>query len=90
MLRLARAGDTIVAMTDPPMVGVLAGPIAWLKGCRFINWLQDLYPEVALAVGTPFLTPTVVKVIKGFRDRSLRAADCNVIIATAMAERVST
>ena len=90
LLRLARAGDTIVAMTDPPMVGVLAGPIAWLKGCRLINWLQDLYPEVALAVGTPFLTPTVVKVIKGFRDRSLRAADCNVVIATAMAERVST
>ena len=90
LLRLARAGDTIVAMTDPPMVGVLAGPIAWLKGCHLINWLQDLYPEVALAVGTPFLTPTVVKVIKGFRDRSLRAADCNVVIATAMAERVST
>lgn len=90
LLRLARAGDTIVAMTDPPMVSVLAGPIAWLKGCRLINWLQDLYPEVALAVGTPFLTPTVVKVIKGFRDRSLRAADCNVVIATAMAERLST
>ena len=32
----------------------------------------------------------MVKVIKGFRDRSLRAADCNVVIATAMAERVST
>ena len=90
LLKLARAGDTIVAMTDPPMIGVLAGPIAWLKGCRLINWLQDLYPEVALAVGTPFLTPTVVKIIKRFRDRSLRAADCNVVISTAMAENVST
>jgi glycosyltransferase involved in cell wall biosynthesis len=89
LLKLARAGDTIVPMTDPPLLGLLAGPIAWLKGCRIINWLQDLYPEVALAVGTPFLRPIVTKVIQAFRDRSLRAADCNVVIATAMAERVS-
>jgi colanic acid biosynthesis glycosyl transferase WcaI len=90
LLKLARSGDTIVAMTDPPMLGLLAGPIGWLKGCRIINWLQDLYPEVALAAGTPFLTPIVAKVIQAFRDRSLRVADCNVVIGPAMAERVST
>jgi colanic acid biosynthesis glycosyl transferase WcaI len=90
LLKLARAKDTIVPMTDPPMLGLFAAPIARLKGCRMINWLQDLYPEVALAVGTPFLRPIVAKVIQGFRDRSLRAADCNVVISTAMAARVST
>jgi colanic acid biosynthesis glycosyl transferase WcaI len=90
LLKLARAGDTIVPMTDPPMLGLFAGPIARCKGCRVINWLQDLYPEVALAARTPFIRPTVAKLIKAFRDRSLRAADCNVVIATAMAERVST
>jgi glycosyltransferase involved in cell wall biosynthesis len=90
LLELARAKDIIVPMTDPPMLGLFAAPIAQLKGCRMINWLQDLYPEVALAVGTPFLRPIVAKVIQGFRDRSLRAAHCNVVISTAMAERVST
>jgi colanic acid biosynthesis glycosyl transferase WcaI len=90
LLKLARAKDTIVPMTDPPMLSLFTAPIARLKGCRIINWLQDLYPEVALAAGTPFLRPTVAKLIKAFRDRSLRAADCNVVIATAMAERVST
>ena len=89
LLKLARAGDTIVPMTDPPMLSLFVAPIAQPKGCRIINWLQDLYPEVALAVGTPFLRPTVAKLIKVFRDRSLRAADCNVVIAAAMAERVS-
>jgi colanic acid biosynthesis glycosyl transferase WcaI len=89
LLKLARAGDSIVPMTDPPMLGLFAGPIARRKGCRIINWLQDLYPEVALAAGTPFLRPTVAKFIQGYRDRSLRAADCNVVIATAMAERLS-
>jgi glycosyltransferase involved in cell wall biosynthesis len=90
LLKLAGAGDIIVPMTDPPMLGLLAGPIARLRRCRMINWLQDIYPEVALAVGTPFLKPILAKFIQGFRDRSLRAADCNVVIATAMAERVST
>ena len=90
LLKLARAGDTIVPMTDPPLLSLFAAPIARLKRCRMINWLQDLYPEVALAVGTPFLRPIMAKLIKAFRDRSLRAADCNVVIATAMAERVST
>jgi colanic acid biosynthesis glycosyl transferase WcaI len=89
LLKLARAGDTIVPMTDPPMLSLIVVAIARLKDCRIINWLQDLYPEVALAVGTPFLRPTVAKLIKRFRDRSLRAADCNVVIAPAMAERVS-
>jgi len=89
LLKLARAGDTIVPMTDPPMLSLFVAPIARRKGCRIINWLQDLYPEVALAVGTPFLRPIVAKFIKTFRDRSLRAADCNVVISTAMAERVS-
>jgi colanic acid biosynthesis glycosyl transferase WcaI len=89
LLKLARAGDTIVPMTDPPMLSLIVVPIARLKDCRIINWLQDLYPEVALAVGTPFLRPIVAKFIKVIRDRSLRAADCNVVIATAMAERVS-
>ena len=89
LLKLARPGDTIIPMTDPPMLSLLVAPIARIRGCRMINWLQDLYPEVAVAVGTPFLRPIMAKVIQGFRDRSLRAAVCNVVISTAMAERVS-
>jgi colanic acid biosynthesis glycosyl transferase WcaI len=90
LLRLARAGDIIVPMTDPPMLSLLAVPIARRKGCRVVNWLQDLYPEVAIAVGTPLLRRTLAKLIKQVRDRSLRAADGNVVIAAAMAERLST
>lgn len=90
LLKLARAGDIIVPMTDPPMLSLLAVPIARRKGCRIVNWLQDLYPEVAQVVGTPFLTSLIAKLIKGLRDRSLRAADRNVVIADAMAERLAT
>ena len=49
--RLARGGDIIIAKTDPPMLSLLAAPIARLRGACQINWLQDVFPEVAEALG---------------------------------------
>ena len=49
--RVAGRGDVIVAKTDPPLLSILAAPIARLKGARLINWLQDLFPEVAEQLG---------------------------------------
>ena len=49
--RLAGHGDIIIAKTDPPLLSILAAPIARLKGARLINWLQDLFPEVAEQLG---------------------------------------
>lgn len=47
MLTLRR-GDLLVVMTDPPLFHVLAWPIAKLRRSRLINWVQDIYPEVAV------------------------------------------
>ena len=49
--RLARAGDVIIAKTDPPMLSVTAAPVARLRGAKLVNWLQDIFPEVAQALG---------------------------------------
>lgn len=48
--RLAGPGDIVVSKTDPPMLGVPAVPLAGLKGASPVNWLQDLFPEVAQAL----------------------------------------
>ena len=50
LLRIATRDDIIVAMTDPPMLSIIAAPIAKLRGARLVNWLQDLFPEVAEAL----------------------------------------
>ena len=47
VFRFARLGDAIVAKTDPPLLSVVLAPIAKLKGAHLVNWLQDLFPEVA-------------------------------------------
>ena len=51
LLRHARHDTTIVAMTDPPLLSVVAALAAKLRGATLVNWVQDLFPEVAEALG---------------------------------------
>jgi colanic acid biosynthesis glycosyl transferase WcaI len=51
LLRKARRGDVNVAMTDPPLLSVATKPIARLRGGHSVNWLQDIFPEVATRLG---------------------------------------
>ena len=45
-----RRGDIVVAMTDPPLLGVVLWPIVTLRRARLLHWAQDIYPEVAMAL----------------------------------------
>jgi colanic acid biosynthesis glycosyl transferase WcaI len=89
LLRTVKRGDTVVAMTDPPLLSVIAAPIAKLRGARVVNWLQDLFPEVAevLNVGGR-LGPAVFRPLHWMRDASLRKANMNIVIGQLMAERL--
>ncbi len=51
--RILRRGDVVVAKTDPPLLGLVIGPLARLRGARTVNWLQDLFPEISVALGQP-------------------------------------
>ncbi len=43
--------DVIVALTTPPYLGLLASVVAKLRGCRSVDWVMDLYPDVMRAHG---------------------------------------
>jgi colanic acid biosynthesis glycosyl transferase WcaI len=88
--RLARAGDIVVAKTDPPMFSVLAAPIARRRGAKLVNWLQDIFPEVAEAVGMGGgrLSRGAYRIMRALRTRSLRSACVNVVLGERMAERL--
>ena len=81
----AGRGDVIIAKTDPPLISVVAAVIARLKGARLINWLQDLYPEVAEQLKVGGLGSTS-GMLRRFRNWSLRSARMNVVIGRCMAE----
>lgn len=48
LLFAARRGDAVIALTDPPLIGVGVALVAALRGARLYHWVQDIYPEVAI------------------------------------------
>lgn len=78
----AGRGTIVVSMTDPPLLSVVAAA-AMPRQAILVNWVQDLFPEVAEALGMRAL-----RVLRGVRDRSLRRAHTNVVLGEKMAARV--
>ena len=77
---MRRHGDAIVvAMTDPPLMSVVAA----LASHRVVNWIHDLFPEVAESLGM-----RIPGIVRRLRDWSLRRARANVVLGELMAERV--
>lgn len=48
MLRETRRETLLVALTDPPLIGVAAWIVARLRRARLVHWAQDIYPELAI------------------------------------------
>jgi glycosyltransferase involved in cell wall biosynthesis len=90
--RLARPGDIVVVKTDPPLFSLLATLIARIRGARLINWLQDIYPETAeaLGVGEARLSRAFHGGLRALRDRSSKTAAMNVVLGERMGAFLAT
>ncbi len=88
VLAWAEPGDVLVAKTDPPLLSVAVMQAARRRGLYLVNWLQDLYPEVAAALDVPLIKGPLGRGLLQLRDASLRAADVNVVVGERMAEIV--
>ncbi|MFZ1921494.1 MAG: glycosyltransferase family 4 protein [Xanthobacteraceae bacterium] len=89
LAELARRGDVVIVKTDPPLLSVaVMGPVR-RNGARLINWLQDIYPETAVALGVPFIRGPVGWGLAPLRNRSLRDAEATVVLGELMAQRVA-
>lgn len=86
--RILRPGDILVAKTDPPLLSIAMAVAARRSGASLVNWLQDLYPEVAGALGVPLVAGFAGRPLRAWRDRSLKAAAQNVAIGELMRERL--
>ncbi len=84
LLRLARRGDAIVAMTDPPMMALCAAVVARLRGALLINWLQDVFPEVAVALAVVKIPSWATTLLLRMRNWTLRVATRNVVLGAGM------
>lgn len=87
LLSSIRPGDVVVAKTDPPMMSVCAAWTAKIRKGILINWVQDLFPEVAASLnvsGVRFVAP----ILKRLRNKSLKQGRSNVVLGGLMAKRL--
>jgi colanic acid biosynthesis glycosyl transferase WcaI len=85
-LRLPRP-DVIVALTDPPIIGLAALLAARLTGARFVFLCQDVFPEVAVLV-EDFQSNTVNKILELLNRFLLRQADVVIALGDTMKQRL--
>ena len=82
--RLLRRGDIVVAKTDPPLLQIPLGLIARLRRARLINWMQDVYPELAVALGIGALRGLPAHLLIALRAHTLRRSARTVVIGERM------
>lgn len=88
--RLARRDDILVAKTDPPLISVVGATIAKLRGARLVNWLQDVFPEVAAKLEVRIMQGRLGQVVQRWRNASLKSATLNVVLGERMAGYLQT
>src|SRR5436190_4266007 len=88
LVALTRRDDILVAMTDPPLVSIVGMRAARRQNAHLVNWLQDVYPEVAIQLNVGLLKSPIGRTISALRDQSLQAAKANVVVGQLMATRI--
>jgi len=87
--RLLRAGDVVVAMTDPPLLSVCGAIAARIRGAQLVNWLQDVFPEAATRSGLRLFSGVLGGFVRTWRNWSLRRALVNVVLGERMASEAA-
>lgn len=82
-----RRPDVLVVETDPPVLGALGVLLKWWHRCPLVYYLQDLFPEVGLAMGRLRPGP-LTWLLRWTTQLGLRHADRVVVLGEDMRRRV--
>lgn len=84
-----RRNDVVVAMTDPPLLGLALSAVCWLKSARCLHWVQDVYPEVAMTLSGSRGIRLLGIPLRWLRDLSWRSSAGCVALGRDMARLIS-
>lgn len=85
--RLIAPGDIVVLKTDPPLLAVAATALARTRGAHVVQWIQDIYPEVASAHVGGWSAPALAP-LRWARNRAWRASAHCIPVSDDMAATV--
>ncbi len=83
----ARRPDVVVVETDPPVLGLVGLLFARLYRARFVFYVQDLYPDVGVALGK-LKNPLLIRALDAVTRLTLRSADRVVVLGEDMQRRL--
>jgi colanic acid biosynthesis glycosyl transferase WcaI len=84
---LAIRSDVILAMTDPPVMGIAASYVARLSGRPFVYNIRDLYPD--MAVGGNIVRPSrFIRRWERMHRKALRSAARVIVLGEDMRDRI--
>jgi colanic acid biosynthesis glycosyl transferase WcaI len=80
--------DVVVTLTTPPLIAWLGRFAKVARKSRFVYWVQDLYPDVAAAVGMVHRGSRFFRFCSSISRASLRSADRVIAIGDSMARKL--
>lgn len=83
-----KKNDIVVIKTDPPLLSIPASWVVSWKKAKMVQWLQDIFPEVAekLDVKAPKI---FFSLLKKLRNQSWKTTNHLVVISQGMKDRVT-
>ncbi len=86
-LRLPRH-DVIVCFTTPPFIAYAGLIVRLCKGTKCVQWVMDLYPDVAIEFGAMRRGSPVARLFERIGVRMTRKCDRSVVLGRCMRDRV--
>lgn len=80
--------DLMLVVTNPPANGLLGWLQAKLRGVPFLYFVNDLYPDIAVALGRVRAGSLVERVFGRFQRSWLHAASRVVVVGRCMLQRI--
>ena len=84
-----RPPDVVVCLSTPPLLALL-GPVARRRGARFVYKVEDLFPDLAFALGALRERSTVGRTLAWLSRATLARSDAAVALDEPMAEALRT
>ena len=84
LFNITKKGTIVVFKTDPPLLNIIAYPIIKFKSGLVVNWLQDLFPEVAVSAGLFSKESLINRLLSKFRNLTLKNSNKNIVIGNRM------
>src|SRR5215471_1112775 len=81
--------DIVMALTTPPLIAVVALLIGRLRGMRVLALLQDVYPDVAVALGAINSRSFLTRALDRINRFVLHRVDRIIVLGECMRERVA-